>query len=243
VTVSSRADDEVPENNEKRVDYVAWNCGNNYNTNCRAHWPECWGNETAGMTCDWNCGSGGTRCDGSDCGQPYSCYFSEESALPYAEWIATVCTAETMCGGGVGRRYCYVSVSNISTCRPVQVEIWGKARAYIYDCPSQWPEVPCGDTFPYPQKIQYDTNGDGDYGWGKWQKVTTLTEIDDDGTTVKYRIGNQSFPIPGVPPTPCSPVDAESPSNPAGYTATYRGYRMTAVKAVLKWTFNHRAAA
>lgn len=153
---------------------------------------------------------------------PDAYYRGESSGLPFAYTVGTTSGA-CLYAAVARRRYCYVSVKAISTCRDVEVEIWGKGRI-IYDCPSQADPACTG-------KYVFSENGDGaGLQWGKWSKITTTSLISDTGSTKKYKIGNAAFPIPDDPPnidflsSPCSSV---------------KGYEMIDAKAILKWTFEY----
>ena len=243
VTVSSRADDEVEEFNTKTIGFVGHNCGDSSFTGCIDKWPECWPNLVQAIDCGWD-GTGGTTCQGSPCGTYSYDGLTESVGLPFAEYAGTATEVGSAMGGlAASRRYAYVSVTGLSTCFPVEIEIWGKAQANGWACPSNagYPYSSsngnCGDD--HPIHWAFDTNGDGDFGWGEWQKITEFSEVSNDGETAKFRIGDESLSIPAEPPTPCEPEISET--NFLGSVETYKGYRMTGAKAVLIWDFSEAA--
>ena len=255
VTVSSRANDLVAENNQKGVTFVGSNCGvgcDGINLDpCQELFPQCWNTLNAWASCRWTNDVAGTA--QISCTSPFSCGNSENSeaaGLPYAESAGTVTEVGSAMGGyGKIRRYAYVSMDSVPTCFPAVAKVWARAGMWIWQTPEAYaqflidnPNFGPGCNKAIPSLYEFNTHGDGSFGFGIWGEVFTEL-VGDDGATAKYRIGQGSLPEPANPATPCSPCGKSSAENPLGATSTHKGYRITDVVGVIEWQFTYKAAA
>ena len=231
-------------------------------TDCFNLFPDCWTNYANALSYAWN--GSGTDCAGNvysgapDVNAYDQATLGASYPLPFAFY--TGASNGTMAGIAAGRQYNYVSVSNISTCVPVIVEMWGKAGIVgltpgvttptlningnipgeVIACPGMLKPIGCGvAVFPdFANKNVFDTNGDSTFGFGKWGKIAETAKVTDDGTTQKYRIGASALTFPNVPDAPCKGFDEST-----HFASSSRGFALTDVKAVARWKFTQHYPA